>query len=118
MTVKDSTRYLLDQTEKGFLLQSESNGAADPLSNGILTSRWKHTLPPAESNRILAEICIRYLLLAEFKSRVRDASLSIFLSCPAEHWTTHLHQAHVEKSSSLIGFAAQLCDPHSLNNLV
>ncbi len=117
VTVKDSKICLLHQTAKEFLVQREPSRAADPLRNGSFTLQWKYTLPSAESNRVLAEICIRHLLFAEFKSHPwdRDASFAIFLRYSAAHWATHFRQAHVERSSSLIGLEAQLCDQHSPN---
>lgn len=39
-----------------------------PSNNNIVHRPWKHTFKPQKSNRVLAQICIQYLLLSDFVS--------------------------------------------------
>jgi hypothetical protein len=58
--VIDSKIYLVHQTAKEFLC-AESTTCVPSLEG------WKHSLVPTESNQILAEICLLYLLLDYFE---------------------------------------------------
>ncbi|KAH8194386.1 hypothetical protein TruAng_011453 [Truncatella angustata] len=66
VVIQDSRVFLLHQTAKEFLIQS-SLGSSDVRSFSL---EWRHSLDLKESHRLLSEICIRYLLLADFKRPV------------------------------------------------
>jgi hypothetical protein len=69
----DSKIYLLHQTAKEFLVQNESlMSCKDPSRRDSLTRqlKWEHSLQLADSNRILAKICIWYLNLLVLESRL------------------------------------------------
>ena len=57
--ISSSRVYLVHQTAKEFLVQQQK-------PNGIISSGWKHSLSPIESNLIIAQSCIWYILLSEF----------------------------------------------------
>jgi NACHT domain len=64
LVIKDAKIYLLHQTAKEFLVQDDSLASLkDPscLNSQYSPLKWKHSLQPKESNRILAERCIWYL---------------------------------------------------------
>jgi ankyrin repeat protein len=106
VSVVDSKLYLIHQTAKEFLVSDKH--AKQHAKHGICSNgAWKCSLEPAESNLVLAKICISYLLFAEFESDPlviddRDSDRVIegkvaqytakhdFLDYAAKHWATHL----------------------------
>ena len=69
--VIDSRIFLIHQTAKEFLAREEH--MATPIDRSILSLEcWKHSLQPEESNCILAQICISYLLFEVFESQPFD----------------------------------------------
>ncbi|KAJ2987975.1 hypothetical protein NUW58_g4219 [Xylaria curta] len=98
VTIMDSKIYLLHQTAKEFLVQQNS---MDIIS--VPNLQWKFSLRPEESHRIIAEICIWYLLFDEFKSSsplgdidYQYLSNHIFVCYSAENWVFHFKRAQVE----------------------
>ncbi|KAI0102598.1 hypothetical protein GGR51DRAFT_527041 [Nemania sp. FL0031] len=63
VVIQDSQIFLLHQTAREFLvrLPTESSLTRSP------SFKWKHSLDLEESHRLLAQICIGYLLLANFE---------------------------------------------------
>ncbi|KXX73585.1 Vegetative incompatibility protein HET-E-1, partial [Madurella mycetomatis] len=92
--VIDSRIYLLHQTAREFLVRNPSTAISE--LNGQ-TLRWKYSLQPQESHRMLAELCIRYLLLQDFELHPlnQDELLSqyierhVLLDYSAKHWAIH-----------------------------
>jgi ankyrin repeat protein len=91
---------------------------------------WKHSLEPVESNRILAEACISYLLFDEFSSHplVMDSEAKglyirgevdrytkehEFLDYAAKHWATHLRETKSEDGTALLMSGLEVCDTGS-----
>ncbi|PWW75243.1 hypothetical protein C7212DRAFT_358351 [Tuber magnatum] len=56
--IVDSKVYLVHQTAKEFLVKGELKGQGN----------WQYTLSPADSNLMLADICISYLALQDFEN--------------------------------------------------
>ncbi|KAI0546418.1 ankyrin repeat-containing domain protein [Xylaria curta] len=115
VVVQDDQVYLLHQTAREFLVQSS------PKSSGIRSPslEWKHTLNLKQSHRLLSEICIRYLLLADFERPVRkrrkshNTSRFLFLNYAACNWADHYRQARNRLSTDMKPLAMQLCDTSS-----
>ncbi|KAN0077469.1 Ankyrin repeat-containing domain protein [Elaphomyces granulatus] len=111
VTIIDSRIYLLHQTAKEFLVHQETHVKS---VHGNL--KWKHSLRPKDSNRVLTEICVQYLLFSEFEANPldNDAMLSqyagshIFLDYSAKHWTAHVLESNAATQSML-----RLCDTSS-----
>ena len=111
VTIIDSRIYLLHQTAKEFLVHQETHRKS---VHGDL--KWKHSLRPKDSNRVLTEICVQYLLFSEFEANPldNDAMLSqyagshIFLDYSAKHWTAHVLESNAATQSML-----RLCDTSS-----
>ena len=90
VTIIDSRLYLLHQTAKEFLVQHDTANSPEGVHMDL---KWKHSLRPQESHRILTEICIWHLLLEDFENSPlgEDGSLSqyvedhIFLDYSAKH---------------------------------
>ncbi|RSL93297.1 hypothetical protein CEP52_013342 [Fusarium oligoseptatum] len=101
VTIIDSRIYLLHETAKEFLVRDETMNYPIGVRRDI---EWKHSLPLRESHRILAEICIRHLLLADFEEHPLNGngSLSqyvkhhVFLDYSAKHWAAHLRELQIE----------------------
>ena len=118
VTIIDSRIYLLHQTAKEFLVHNAEN-SPEGAAHTHLT--WKHSLVPQESHRILAEICIWHLLLAEFETHPLDENglLSkyledhIFLDYSAKHWASHILGSGIETQDALAQSILGLCDVSS-----
>ncbi|KAH8204199.1 hypothetical protein TruAng_001619 [Truncatella angustata] len=78
IVIKDSKIYLLHQTAREFLVQL-SPGSATEAQRSL---KWQSSLCLMESNKILSEICMWYLLLADFKKPIDSANYS------QTYWTT------------------------------
>ncbi|QKX61975.1 uncharacterized protein TRUGW13939_09131 [Talaromyces rugulosus] len=112
VTVIDSRIYLLHQTAKEFLVQG-------PLGSVREDFKWKHSLQPQESHRILTDICIRHLNFTEFETNPlsEDAipeyiDSHTFLDYSAKNWVTHFHESHI-KDGTVIQSLLRLCDTTS-----
>ncbi|KAI8630284.1 ankyrin repeat-containing domain protein [Xylariaceae sp. FL1651] len=117
VVVKDSQIFLLHQTAREFLvrLPHESPGVH------TASSSWLHSFDLNRSHRLLSEICIHYLLLAEFQSSVREKGAPglddqcdfAFLDYAASNWADHYREVGDTGSTELQGLALQLCDVNS-----
>ncbi|RYC59945.1 hypothetical protein CHU98_g6259 [Xylaria longipes] len=117
VVIKDSQVFLLHQTAREFLvrLPAELSGVHSP------SLKWQHSLDLKESHRLLSEICIRYLLLADSKrpageGRPRESDdryRFVFLDYAASNWAGHYRQAHNTLGTDLERLALQLCDTTS-----
>ncbi|GAW10696.1 hypothetical protein ANO14919_000310 [Xylariales sp. No.14919] len=109
VTVQGSKIYLLHQTAKEFLVQQEFANATGSLNLEANRFQWKSLLRPAESHRIVAEICIWHLLFDEFTSshficdgRVRQYIRDhIFVNYSAKHWASHFRKALIQNDSPM-----------------
>ncbi|RDK42561.1 hypothetical protein M752DRAFT_234637, partial [Aspergillus phoenicis ATCC 13157] len=99
--------YLLHQTAKEFLVQS-NNSTVNQISQ---VTGWKCALIPEESNGILALICISWL--PRINAAQRDIERGEFDKYSSCHWITHYHQANVQDGNVLIMRAQSVCDPSS-----
>ncbi|KAK6814396.1 hypothetical protein RU639_009430 [Aspergillus parasiticus] len=98
-----ATRILIRDTEYG------SNGGTKRLS-------WKHSLTLHKSHRIIASVCIQYLLLSDFvKARPMAADIGkltdryVFLDYSAKCWVNHI-LASDTKSDDMKHSLLILCD--------
>ncbi|RYP21591.1 hypothetical protein DL767_009231 [Monosporascus sp. MG133] len=114
VTVVNGKIYLFHQTAKEFLVPNRQVTTTTNLASNL---KWKHTLQPQESHRILSEICIRHLLFSEFETHPleRDVELSqyaeshIFLDYSAKNWATHLRDSQID-SNLVIESVLRICD--------
>ena len=122
VSVIDSKIYLIHQTAKEFLVKN------DTIQSSSLGA-WKHSLEPRESNFVLAEICIFYLLFTEFESNPliidngvqqrevsshvnRYASRHGLLNYSAKHWGAHFRIAKVT-DWAIVDLALEVCNSRS-----
>jgi len=117
VTVIDSRIYLLHQTAREFLVYNKTSPPqGDP--EGL---RWKHTLRLQESHRILAEICVWHLLLAELETCPLDENGSpnqhaedhVFLDYSAKNWATHFRKLPAGTKKIMIEQILDICDTSS-----
>ncbi|KAF2968452.1 hypothetical protein GQX73_g5073 [Xylaria multiplex] len=123
VVIQDSRVFLLHQTAREFLIQLSPKllGARSP------SLEWQHSFNLQESHRLISEICIRYLLLDDFKrptatrrprqpdniSGPEDRRGCIFLNYAASNWADHYRQAHNTDGTDMESLALQLCDTNS-----
>jgi ankyrin repeat protein len=136
VTIVKNRIYLLHQTAKEFLVSGSvqqnhnncKNGAISPTVHqprdnyedaGTGLGRWKHSLHPVETNRILLEACVSYLQLDLFSedesndNPIHAADEHIFLHYSAIHWTTHFRHAEMQADSELLHLVRKICKPGS-----
>lgn len=122
MTIIDSRLYLLYQTAKEFLVRNDTANSSEGVHIDL---KWKHSLRPQESHRILTEICIWYLLLEDFENSPlgEDGSLSryvedyIFLDYSAKHWAAHFRESQIEVQSAMTQSILRICEMSSRRSL-
>ncbi len=132
LSVVDSKVYLIHQTAREFLLHEKQTIPSPSLRDSSLTI-WKNSFYSAQSNLLLAQICIWYLQLCNFnesqaESRgtyLEDEEMSCylktysFLSYAAQHWVQHFTQAQSLPDAALTDIAAfETCDMHSRSFVV
>ncbi|KAH7007605.1 hypothetical protein EDB80DRAFT_718891 [Ilyonectria destructans] len=127
VTITDSKIYMLHQTAKEFLVHVELPSIG--LSPDQVTSsfQWRYSLLPADSHRVLAEVCIRLILLLDTEKLVlpkhRDQSVAkwasqyvsehIFIDYASKHWVTHFRASNPSGESVLMPYLTRICDPDS-----
>jgi len=107
----DEKIYLLHQTAKEFLVWNDCSASLKDLSHlnsQNIPLKWKHSLQPVESNRILAERCIWYLTL-DFV----ETHLSVLLNYPALNWDAHFRVAGIRSEEAIAALAQSLCETSS-----
>jgi hypothetical protein len=120
--VIDGKVYLVHQTAKEFLVNDTMTTVSSP-------GTWKHSLYLAQSNLVLAEICISYLLFSVFENDplvVSDflaplsrliiygyANRHEFLVYAAEHWANHFREAKIREEATVLKSALDVCNTQS-----
>lgn len=116
VNVIDKKVYVLYQTAKEFLIPKD-----DPDSRmNQIQHIWKACLYPSVSHSIIFQICIRYLLFAEFEIHPLgpDGDLSaylrehIFLDYSAANWASHFRASDVRDNAAIEPLLRN-CDPGS-----
>jgi hypothetical protein len=133
VVVIDSRVYLLHQTAKEFLVRPinwKQRHRRNPLNqrDNIPKYEWEHSLDPADSHRILGQICLWLLQFPELSSqeaaspgnadqhRTRVKS-RVFLDYSAKYWNVHLRAPHVrinKQMTDAIVAVCQACHDHCL----
>jgi ankyrin repeat protein len=68
---------------------------------------WKHSILPANANRLLAQICIWHIFELEGK---RHVGLRTYSACS---WTTHFKNASIEDDQDAVEKVMRMCEPTS-----
>jgi hypothetical protein len=127
VSVIDSKVYLIHQTAKEFLVCK--NSTIQPASLGDSSFRfWEHSLEQRESNLVLADICISYLLFDVFESHPLVANSKVgggyiqktvqytkkydFLDYAAKNWAGHFRSAKI-KETKMLKSILDVCNPQS-----
>jgi hypothetical protein len=110
IVVVDSRIYLLHQTAREFLVHSPSpRPSASPSPSGTAL-RWKFSLHPGKSNRILAESCMWRLSLSDFTlqsfraspERKKYIDTRTFLGYAAQFWADHCRNSDWENEDRVV----------------
>ncbi|KAK6080193.1 hypothetical protein SCUP515_03618 [Seiridium cupressi] len=117
VVIQDSRVFLLHQTAREFLIQT----SLEPSKVRSPSLKWQHSLDLKESHRLLSEICIRYLLLADPEEPVgakssresEDQRSFVFLEYAACSWADHYRHVPNTHDRDLERLALQLCDTDS-----
>src|SRR5271154_3699291 len=122
--VIDSKIYLIHPTAKDFLTNHSMAAIRSPHT-------WKHSLNPIQSNLVLTEICISYLMFDVFESHplVIDPKLSgdddiksivdqytnghEFLDYAANNWAIHFREAKIREEGAVLKTTLDVCDTRS-----
>ncbi|KAL7894269.1 hypothetical protein HDV63DRAFT_159459 [Trichoderma sp. SZMC 28014] len=126
INIRDEKIYFLHQTAKEFLVprcHQESQKDVVPQQaddsqtyiHGQL--KWRYSLIPSHSHRILFEVCVWYLLLIDFNSRdisihstiARSPNHEVFLEYSAKYWAKHFHASDTNKDE-FTKQLEQICD--------
>ncbi|OTA59075.1 hypothetical protein K449DRAFT_448129, partial [Hypoxylon sp. EC38] len=110
ITIANSRIYLLHQTAKEFLVNYQP--LHKPARHCL---RWKHSLELIDAHRILAEVCVRYLLFDEFKmssllSHRKPGNRFRLFDYSAEHWITHYREANFQSDDPIQDCIFRLLD--------
>ena len=113
VTVIESKIYLLHQTAKEFLVRAdaaEDESSKASAGKEMVRLRWKHSLEPHESHRVLGEICLWHLQFPELHrdpisgdfarlhARIKNYE---FLVYSAYYWYLHLRVPGVKFDLSM-----------------
>jgi ankyrin repeat protein len=118
VTVVDSKIYLIHQTAREFLIDNNNKSSFSSIAERPI---WQGSLVASESNLIMAQVCMNYLLLQQFEESPlllhdeyapserpeRDKicfqylKLHEFLEYAAEYWISHYIAAQTDDSSML-----------------
>ena len=112
--VIDSKIYLVHRTAKGFLIKDREAVCDNPYSGA-----WKHSLDPIKSNLVIANICLRYLSLADSEARpVLGATSSeeagqctsqhTFLDYATKNLAGHLRKAQLKQGGKFAGIYSEI----------
>jgi len=115
VTIIDSRIYLLHQTAREFLVRNKKRKFPKYVSRDL---KWKYALWTRESHRILAEICVWYLLFQEFETHPLGESASLsqyveshtFLDYSAKHWAVHVREMQAGWQNAMTPSILGLCD--------
>lgn len=124
LRVVGSKVIFVHQTARDFLIKSDQEEAVN-------SEQWKHTLSPLDSNKLLADICVSFLLRQGFgndpleipsddgylliEQKIKEYTAKYpFLEYAAKHWAEHFSFPAVERSDQqLVDSVIKLCDTSS-----
>jgi ankyrin repeat protein len=133
ITIIGSKIYLLHQTAREFLVHDKpsigvrpatARSKEAPLRIHDNTPRWKSSCQPRESHLILCQICIWYLLWAEFKTctmdetRISQRPECIFLDYSAKNWASHARMSGINDDGRMTDSLLAICNAQSSRCLI
>ncbi|KAF2185930.1 hypothetical protein K469DRAFT_664957, partial [Zopfia rhizophila CBS 207.26] len=111
VVIVDTKIYLIHQTAKEFLVRNDSLASLkDPsrLNAQYSPLKWKHSLQPGDSNKILAERCIWYLT-----SDFVETGPWVLLDYSVHNWAAHFREANILSKEVIVESARNLCETGS-----
>ncbi|KAJ5652010.1 hypothetical protein N7507_009436 [Penicillium longicatenatum] len=99
-----SRLYLLHQTAREFLVGSKSaSKSASPLNQVSTAIVWKGSFDLQVSNRLLVDVCVRYLTSGKCNE------LKALEEYSKQNWVTHFKSCPIGADDSITPLAGQLC---------
>ena len=111
IVVIDSCLYLLHQTARQFIVDHSESDNVDAHNSESKLWRWRHSLCPQDSHRIMAEACLWYLHMEE-PSEIYLSSRDIipkFWEYSLYNWFIHFRQAKIGRKEALTSLAIEVC---------
>jgi hypothetical protein len=108
VVVIHSRLYLLHQTARDFLVRSTSPSLLTDVST---TPTWKGSIDLQASNRLLAEVCVRYL------TSDKHDELNTLVEYSERNWVTHFKSCTIRTDDNIVPLARQLCDSQNQSAL-
>lgn len=108
VVVVQSRLYLLHQTAREFLDRSKSVYQVNDVS---ITPTWKGSIDLQVSNRLLAEVCVRYLTFDQHNE------LNALVGYSQRNWMTHFRSCTIRADDSITPLARQLCGSNAEDSL-
>lgn len=118
--VKDSRIYLIHQTAKEFLMQTDERRHVPSVDLSLWN--WRSSFDPADSHRILARICMLYLYMSYPHRKESKWDYSVWLPEPwmktqwgvffeytSDYWMKHLPEAGLYGATSIESPVANIC---------
>jgi ankyrin repeat protein len=104
VSVVDQRVYLLHQTAKEFLVAKSQE----------ISSGWKHSLDPVDSELTIARTCIAYLTFDVFDEAIDHKSVDHgYLGYASEFWAVHYRGGQSREAMEISPSYLKLCDTQS-----
>ena len=104
VSVVDQRVYLLHQTAKEFLVAKHQE----------MSSGWKYSLSPADSELVIARTCITYLMFDVFDRSIAHGSAEHgYLNYASKFWPIHYQGGQSRDTTEILRSYSKLCDTSS-----
>jgi ankyrin repeat protein len=101
VSVVDQKVYLLHQTAKEFLVTKSQE----------MTSGWKYSLDPVDSELVIARTCIAYLMFNVFdESKAHTSAEHGYLDYASKFWAIHYRAGQIGETVEISPSYLKLCD--------
>ena len=101
VSVVDQRVYLLHQTAKEFLVAKSQE----------ISSGWKYSLDPVESELVIARTCIAYLMFNVFdESKAHTSTEHGYLNYTSKFWAIHYQVGQIGETMEILPLYLKLCD--------
>ncbi|KAJ5343588.1 uncharacterized protein N7506_003412 [Penicillium brevicompactum] len=108
LVVVDDKVYPLHQTVKEFLVPGTSDNLPSDSLNSEYPSKWRNSLSPAQSNKVLAETLTWYL-----DCDCTEIGLDILLDYATSFWHHHFRDAFPCDENDMSTMGCRICAPNS-----
>jgi ankyrin repeat protein len=101
VSIVDQRVYLLHQTAKEFLVAKSQE----------ISSGWKYSLNPVDSELVIARTCIAYLMFDVFDGSIAHISVEHgYLDYASKFWAIHYQAGQIGETVEILPSYLKLCD--------